>query len=524
MTDFHFLRPAWLLALLPLFGLLLLRLRAGAGGDPWRGIVDPYLLRHLRPPVAHRRPVRRILLPAAGALLAVLALAGPAWERVPPPRVRTAVPPLVILLDLSRSMTATDVSPSRLAVARTLIHSLLQRLPPREVGLVVFAGGAHRVMPLTEDRRLIQSLLPRLEPGLMPVQGSNASAALRLAGRLLVQDGRHRGDLLLVTDSVDPSARARAAELAEAGIRVSVAGIGTRAGGPVPDPETGRLASAGRPVTVRLEATQLQAVARAGGGVYREGLAGLDGLLQGVERGNRGGMTGSAPETGPRVWRDRGPWLLLPLLALGLPAFRRGGALGLLLLPLLWPLLLSPPASAGGWERLWLNPGQQAERLLRRGEYRAAAERYRDPLRKGVALYLAGDYAAAAALLARSDQALAHYDRGNALLRLGRTREAIQAYQRALSLQPGYRKARDNLALARRLLAAAEGRGRSLSPPDARKRQRPPDRPGNKKRHTAADSNPPVARPPGHRPGREQRRPGPGGGNAQAPGATRPGP
>ncbi len=439
MTEFHFLRPLWLL-LLPLPPLLAWwRLRRG-GDDPWRGLVDPPLLRYLRP-ARPGGPGRR--LPgwiAAAALVAILALAGPAWERVPPPLFRSATPPLVMVLDLSRSMHADDLPPSRLVVARSALHALLERLPPRETGLVVFAGGAHRVMPLTEDRRLLQTLLPRLDSDLMPVQGSNPAAGLTLARRLLERAGSPRGEVLLVTDGADADAVAAAQALARAGYRLLILGLGTPGGGPRRDDGT----------PPPLERPALEALAEAGDGRYLEWSdpgGSLDALLAALAPAVPAAAEATAQGAG--VWRDRGPWLLLLLLPLAAGLFRRG-----LLLLLLAPLLLPPVPAEAGWQAWWATPDQRARGLLEQGRYREAAALFQDPRWRGVALYLAGDYAAAADAFGAADDALAHYDRGNALLRLGRTREAVAAYREALKRNPDYDKARRNLALARELLAA----------------------------------------------------------------------
>jgi len=476
MTEFQFLRPLWLLAFIPLGLLLTWHLRAGVSRDPWKGIVDKRLLHHLRPATPRRRSMGVTSGLSAAGLLAILALAGPVWDKVPPPHYRPSTPPLVIVLDLSRSMDATDLRPSRLAVARSLVHSLLQRLPPRETGLVVFAGGAHRVMPLTEDRRLIQTLLLQLDTGMMPVQGSTASAGLGLAQRLLQQAGSTQGEVLLLSDGVDTLAGDRAATLAAAGFRLLVLGIGTPQGGPIPAGEDDYLEVEGRPLLAPLDETALEAVARRGDGHYL-GWSGmtetLERILQDLADPRMAGAETAADTAAGEVWRERGPWLLLFLLPIALLGFRRG-LLGLVLLPLLLPPL---PAEAGNWQDLWLNPDQLARQRLQQGDYQAAADLFRDPLWRGTALYLAGDYAAAAATLARSDRAIAHYNRGNALLRLGRTQDAIDAYSAALRQDPDYTKARYNLRLARRLLATSGTAPPPLSLPRQPGGKRAPGKP-----------------------------------------------
>ncbi len=493
MADFQFLRPLWLLASIPLGLLLIWRMRAGISSDPWKGIVDERLLHHLRPVTPGQRDIGIIGGVAVAGLLAILALAGPVWDKVPPPHYRSSTPPLVIVLDLSRSMDATDLRPSRLAIARTVIHSLLERLPPRETGLLVFAGGAHRVMPLTEDRRLTQTLLQQLETGMMPVQGSNASAGLGLAYRLLQQAGSKQGDVLLVSDGVDELAGNRAATLATAGYRLLVLGIGTLQGGPIPDGEDAYLEVEGRPLLAPLDEAALRVVARRGEGIYlRWGdmTETLGRLLRDVAAPHMAVAKTVTDDAPGEVWRERGPWLLLFLLPIALLGFRRG-LLGLLLLPLLLPL---EPAEAGSWQELWWNQNQLARQRLKQGDHQAAADLFQDPLWRGTALYLAGDYAAAVDSLARSNQATAHYNRGNALLQLGRTRKAIDAYSEALRRDPDYAKAHFNLALARRLLASSGRKPPPLSIPRQPNGKRPPGKPAAKRPEHPGDQ--PRARPP----------------------------
>ncbi|MEA3277398.1 MAG: hypothetical protein U9Q81_19375, partial [Pseudomonadota bacterium] len=126
--GFLLLRPWWLLGLLPLIWFL----RRGPRGpaSPWEGLVDPHLLPHLLvAPQAGPNRSWSLALPLVW-ILAVLALAGPAWDRGPPVHYRTRTPPLVIALDLSRSMDAGDLRPSRLALARAELRELLEELSP----------------------------------------------------------------------------------------------------------------------------------------------------------------------------------------------------------------------------------------------------------------------------------------------------------------------------------------------------------------------------------------------------------
>ncbi|MDQ2696524.1 MAG: VWA domain-containing protein, partial [Pseudomonadota bacterium] len=224
IADFHFLRPLWLLALLPL-PLVLWQLRRAAGAGAWRKVCDPHLLAQLLSDSQGGGRKIPLALLGIGWLLAVLALAGPVWSQYPLP-VMQSRDALVIVLDLSRSMLAADLKPSRLVQARFKAADALERRREGQTGLVAFAGDAFAVAPLTTDSATLTALLPVLSPDIMPVQGSRADLGLEKAGELL--DGI--GDVLLITDSADAAALAAARALRERGVTVSVLGVGTPAG------------------------------------------------------------------------------------------------------------------------------------------------------------------------------------------------------------------------------------------------------------------------------------------------------
>ena len=244
LDGLQLLRPWWLLALLPLPWLLWRGLRR-PGASPWRDVIDPHLLPHLLVlPGSGTR--RRDSLLVGVLALAVLALAGPARDRGPPVRMRADTPPLVIALDLSRSMDAVDTPPSRLALARLKLGRLLERLPPRPVGLVVFGGAAFQALPMTEDQRIVSHTLAFLDSGVMPAPGSVPAAALERAMEMLNQADTERGDILLVGDQADPAAAETAAAALAAGFRTSVLAVGRLAGGTIPDPDGALLRQGGK--------------------------------------------------------------------------------------------------------------------------------------------------------------------------------------------------------------------------------------------------------------------------------------
>ena len=159
--QFHFIQPGWLLALLPLALLLWRVSQHSSATNPWRKIVDTRLLPLLTQDQGMGNNHFPLWLLASGWLLAVLALADPTWEQQPLPLIQTSAS-RVIVLDLSRSMLAEDLQPSRLVRARFKVEDILSQDEEGQTGLVVFAGDAFSVTPLTRDTDTIRAQLKAL--------------------------------------------------------------------------------------------------------------------------------------------------------------------------------------------------------------------------------------------------------------------------------------------------------------------------------------------------------------------------
>lgn len=404
----HFLRPQWLLALLAL-PLLAWWWRARQHRKSvWRNVIDPHLLPHLLEGKAGTRAVAP-WLGLVGVVLAILALAGPSWQRSEQP-VWQSRTPLVIALDLSSATLATDLQPSRLLQARARIAELLRRRAGGQVGLVAFADDAYTVAPLTDDVGNVALFLDALSPDVMPVDGSHADRAITWSTTLLRQAGFVHGDILLLTDHADAAARAAAGIAAGEGYRVSVLGLGSAAGAAYRDTD-------GRIAQTHLDADSLRALASAGDGRYATLAAGNGNLKSlGVLDSQQAGAAAAHGEK-TTTWLDQGYWLLPPLLLLALLAFRRGGALAALLL-CAWLPWQPVRAAESTW---WLRADQQAHARLE----------------QGAAAYRKNDFAAAEKTWEPLPGADAAYNRGNALAKAGNYDAAIAAYNEALRLQPG---------------------------------------------------------------------------------------
>ncbi|MBN2886972.1 MAG: VWA domain-containing protein, partial [Chromatiaceae bacterium] len=377
---------------------------------------------------------------------------GPTCERLEQPLFGVERARL-LLLDLSPSLGATDVSPSRLARARFELLDILNAIDEGQVGLVVFGAAPYLVAPLTHDARTIAAQAPLLAPELLPREGARRTdLALAEAARLLTQAGAGEAEILLISDELGAAQAAleQARALRAAGHRLSVLAVGTPQGAPVPAPDGGSYVTepSGEVRFSRLDRAGLRALAEAGGGRYAESEVGDADTRAWLALGSMAmALDRQEQAASAERWREAGPWLLLPLLPLAALAFRRGSPLlGLLLLGLFVP---PAPALALGWEDLWQRPDQQGARALAAGEVARAAERFADPAWRAAAQARAGDYAAALETLNGLEGAEAAYNRGNALARLGRLAEAEAAYAEALRLDPEHADARHNLELVR---------------------------------------------------------------------------
>ena len=442
MGDFHFLRPEWFLALIPAIIILVMLWRNQSGASAWHSVFDEKLLSQLwlEPPgKVSRKP---LLLIGLGWVLAMLALAGPTWERQSEQVWRSPLS-RIIILDLSASMNVTDVVPSRLERARFKLMDILERSREGRTGLIVFAGEPHIVTPLTEDSETISNLLMALSPEIVPQSGDMATPALQMAEELLLQTGVQHGELLLISDGVEDPAAAmdQIRHLRAKGHRVSVLGVGTEQGGAILNAQGSFVAFS------QFDAAPLQEFANTGGGVFSSMTADdsdLDRVLLETFRAN---LADEVAGSGVERWVERGVLLLPILLLLGAFAFRRGWLLGISLL-----MIIPPPAQAFGWRDLWMRSDQQAEEILQQGDAQGAAQTFQDPNWRGTALYETGDYQAAAEAFAESESSDGKYNKGNALARAGDLKQAIKAYQDVLAEDPEHEDAKANLELVEKLL------------------------------------------------------------------------
>ena len=412
----------------------------------WRGVIADHLLPHLMVGSGARRRLRPAHLLPLVWLVGVVALAGPTWQREPAPFAdETAA--LVVVLEVSPTMLARDIQPTRLDRSIHKITDLLSVRPGAKTALVAYSGSAHLVMPLTRDARIIELFAGELSPEIMPVDGDVAAQAVELANEQIRRDGSP-GSILLITDGVPADQFGPiAAQRDRGGASVHLLGVGSDSREPAP---------AGGPAAPALDRDGLQRAAQAAGGTLTLVTPDDRDVRQLAGRIERS-LSEAMPDDGGQRWLDAGYWLV-PLVVLICLAWSRPGwtirwtTILLLMIGVGGSAIAGEPDNAekSGQQSgvqfidLWLTHDQQAARLFERGQYAQAARRFASPTWRATALYRAGQFEQAAAALARVDSAECAFNRGNALVMMGKYEEAMTAYDRAIQLRPNWSAAKSN--------------------------------------------------------------------------------
>ena len=466
MIELHLLRPLWLLAFIPLAVLIGQLSKPAIFRSSWSRVCDPHLLAHIiHQPQQLTKPSMPWLVTVSSSLL-ILAMAGPVWQRMPQPIFNTQSA-LVLLLDLSQSMDATDLKPSRLTRAKHKIIDILRKHREGQTALLVFANEPFVVTPLTNDTATVTALLSSLDTSLMPNQGSRADRAVEKAAELLHQGGISHGNLLLLTDEWRGDNLA-VQRLVTAGHTLSILGVGTEEGAPIPQIDGGFLKQTDDTMIIaKLDKAFLHKVAQQGGGSYQtiqtsdrdiEALLSYQDKTRSIINNNNNNT-----KLITDVWREEGPWIVLLALPLVALAFRRGV---LILLPF-W-LLIPAKASAWDWESLWYRSDQQAMRLFSEGKMAESALVFEDQHWKAVAYYRAGQFQKAILSLQKDHSTKALYNKANALAKLGQLEEAVRVLKKVIQDQPNHEDAHYNLE---RILEALQSSGKKAT--DTEKANKP---------------------------------------------------
>ncbi len=494
LMALHFIRPWWLLALIPAIGLLWLFYRANYQGNSWAGVIDAHLLKHLLPKVAQQKK-KSIHGLSALLVLSIFGLSGPSLHKEISP-VYQLEKLQVILLDASESTHTTDIKPSRFKRSVLLVRQLLKQHKEGEVMLVAFSGEPYVISPPTSDAKPILNLLEGLNQQTLPVTGSNLALALKYTQSLLKKYDNKQVDILLLTDEhqVGIESLNLAKTLNADNIRLSVLSVATDKAVPIRSSNGFAKDSSGQIIVAKTNQTLLARLSNNGGGLYQA----LDNDVANIERylkfsqKNITDKSNKQKDKTSSKWVDSGIYIVLLLIPLLLILFRQGY---LLLFVLGFGLFINPQSSYAQdadkpeikslsyLEQVWQTQNKQAKALFDAKKYKQSAQLFTDPHWQANALYKAGQYKQAAQIYKTLGDS---YNYGNALAKSEKLESAIKQYQQVKPTQTGYKDAQDNLKLVKKILQQQkqqqqQQKGDSDNKEQQQKDQKGPQDPKNKK-------------------------------------------
>ncbi|MBT1449913.1 VWA domain-containing protein [Glaciecola sp. XM2] len=474
--TFHFLRPLVLL-LIPVFIILgIFWMRASFKRSEWRQILPMHLHQHLVVSNGQTQSKQAYIWLILAFIIACFALAGPTWEKLPQPVYQTDSG-RVLVMDMSLSMRATDVTPSRLARANFKAIDLIKEINDGEVGLVAYAGDAFTISPLTEDIATLENLIPSLRPEIMPSMGSNPELGLLEAIQLLDNAGYQHGHIYWITDGINYKDIAPIRALInESRYEFSVLTIGTQDGAPIQLTDGTLLKdNSGNIVIPKLNTDYInQGVNASNARSTRMTIddSDIQSMLLNSNRLDQIRQQSSEQSTGD-AWRDMGALLLVAALPIVALLFRKGvlfsfAFIAVLSFPVSKPAMAqnlssddvsqqpTPSQGGDGLSNLFLNDNQKGQRAFENGEFEQAQNIFNDINWRAASAYKAGDYQTALELFQQGDGLHSIYNQGNALAKLGQLQDAIDAYEKVLQIDSEHERAAANKALLEELLEQQE--------------------------------------------------------------------
>ncbi|MCG7648137.1 VWA domain-containing protein [Alteromonas sp. MmMcT2-5] len=487
LNQFHFLRPEWFIALVPLMLLVLLIRKTTAKQSGWQSVIPSHLYQYMvigKNEMGAKPPMWMLALVW---IISVIALAGPTWERLPQPVYQLKMGH-VIVIDMSLSMRATDMTPDRLTRAKYKAIDLVNAIGEGEMGLVAYAGDAFVISPLTEDAGNITTLIPSLSPEIMPVPGSDPLLGIESASELLTNAGYNSGMIYWITDGIELEQQQELQEyVASIPFTVNALTVGTSEGAPIRQ-QSGELLKdfTGSIVIPKLNEGAVKGVVKTSGGRFESFTsndADIDALAS-VSLLDKSDSEENEEESNLQgdQWKEVGPYLLLILLPFAAFAFKRG-LVFIVLVGLLSPSMIknahalqraqpseiagtsqdidapesakeraNQPDSLSWWQTPFMNDDQEALNSYQRGKYKDAVNQFNDDTWKASSLYKSGDYEGALNAFKSIPGPESLYNQGNALAKLGKLEDAIKKYDQALREAPDFDDARTNKKIVEDLL------------------------------------------------------------------------
>lgn len=438
------MRPEWLLLLLPYVVIIYVLIKKGRAQMQWQAIIAPHILKHLSIGQSEHRWLNPTSLSAISIILMIIILAGPSWTRQTTPLSQDQSS-LVIILDASESMDQLDIQPSRLERSKQKIQDLLELRQGSKTALITFAGSAHTVLPLSNDKDILINYLQAINTRIIPATGKFPEKALTNILALEVNPNAPLTVLWIGDGFSNQTSQAFKNHFDANQHQLVILGVGKTRQQLSPDEQL---------QVIPLERNALQEIASSNGGHYIQATTNTEDVIRINSYVDRHFVDVDDEHS---LWQDQGYYLVFLIMPLFLLWFRRGWTLH-------WGFLLFIILSAGTPEHAyadqgsllnwWLTPNQQGHWYYSKGKPLIAAQRFQDPLWKGVAYYQAEEFKLAAEYFSRIDSEQGLFYLANAFAHGQEYIKAIATYDRLLKMDPDHQLAQTNRKIVRDLADA----------------------------------------------------------------------
>ncbi|WP_241909646.1 VWA domain-containing protein, partial [Vibrio breoganii] len=439
MSNFEFLYPEAFWLLIPLAAIIMWLKSTTANSQ----VIASHLAAAMADkPSNSRRHYGWVAL--LGVILTV-SLAGPSFERQAIP-VSQSENARVLVLDMSRSVYANDIKPSRLAQIKYKAQDLLPLLNQGQTGLVAYAGDAYTLSPLTTDSATLANLVQNLSPEIMPIQGARADLAVKQAISIMKQAGLNQGEIVLFADDLDTQELEQIkAQLSEGNWTLSVLAFGTSAGAPIQLSDGSLLTTnSGKTVIAKTQLGNLRAAARAGNGQFEKYRHDNQDIANLVSESAFEAVNTNAKGEELEAKINNGFWLLPLALLCALPLFRKGVIFSFV--AMMFSFGFTPNhAQASVLDNAFSNANQRGLAAFQEKDYQRASQEFKDTKWRAAAQYESGDYEGAITSLEGHSETDSLYNLGNAYAQNGELDKAIASYEKVLQQEPENADAKYNL-------------------------------------------------------------------------------
>ncbi len=435
---------------------------------------DPELLPAYASSASKKHTLNSFLVSLVFFLLSI-ALANPQWSTTKTV-LNNAKSDIFVVMDVSRSMTAEDIRPSRLDKSKQFVYRLLEQMQSNRIGLILFAGRAYLQMPLTEDFGALNTFIGGADPDMIPTQGTAIGASIELALRMFPQDDQSGKMIIVVSDGEDHDEGAveAASKALESGAEVFTIGVGTAEGGTMPVYNVGikdfKKDENGEPIVTKLNSAALKEVAKAGGGSYFN-VSNGETALRSIKNAGTNDAKGSFKKHRFTDFESYFQWFLIPAVLILMFLFFQGKSIKLNYFKktfgLLFTIAIVLIVQVNILAQESMNQARNADKLYKKGQYAIAEQKYDAAIKKeptnyplvynkSNAQYQQKNYAEAEkgyekVINSKAEmdvKSKAFYNLGNAYFNQEKYNEAINAYKKSLKINPSDVEAKKNLSIA----------------------------------------------------------------------------